>query len=132
MKKVLIVDDSLFMRQSIKSTLLASGRYLVIGEAANGDEGIELSLELKPDIITMDNILPDMLGIDIIKELRKEEITSKIIMVSAVGQENVIRECRNSGADDYLVKPFSKETLIERIDKLAESLVDHEPIAQAG
>lgn len=122
MKKVLIVDDSLFMRQSIKSTLVNSGKYIVVGEAATGDQGIELSLDLQPDIITMDNILPDMLGIDIIKELRKEEITAKIIMVSAVGQENIIQECRNSGADDYLVKPFSNESLIERIDKLVSEM----------
>ncbi|PBQ33755.1 response regulator [Sphingobacteriaceae bacterium] len=122
MKKVLIVDDSLFMRQSIKSTLINSGKYLVVGEAATGDQGIELSLDLQPDIITMDNILPDMLGIDIIKELRKEEVSAKIIMVSAVGQESIIQECRNSGADDYLVKPFSNESLIERMDKLALDL----------
>jgi len=119
MKKVLIVDDSLFMRQSIKSTLVNSGKYIVVGEAATGDQGIELSLDLQPDIITMDNILPDMLGIDIIKELRKEEVSAKIIMVSAVGQESIIQECRASGADDYLVKPFSNESLIERMDKLS-------------
>ena len=122
MKKVLIVDDSLFMRQSIKSTLMNSGKYIIVGEAATGDQGIELSLDLQPDIITMDNILPDMLGIDIIKELRKEEVMAKIIMVSAVGQESIIQECRASGADDYLVKPFSNESLIERIDKLALEL----------
>jgi two-component system chemotaxis response regulator CheY len=121
MKKVLIVDDSLFMRQSIKTTLTNSGKYIVIGEAATGDQGIELSLDLQPDIITMDNILPDMLGIDIIKELRKEAIGAKIIMVSAVGQESIIQECRSSGADDYLVKPFSNESLIDRIDRLSVS-----------
>jgi two-component system chemotaxis response regulator CheY len=118
MRKVLIVDDSLFMRQSIKTTLNNSGKYLVVGEASTGDQGIELSLDLKPDVITMDNILPDMLGIDIIKELRKEEVSAKIIMVSAVGQESIIQECKNSGADDYLVKPFTGESLIERIDKM--------------
>lgn len=118
MKKVLIVDDSLFMRQSIKSALTASGKYEVIGEAATGDQGIELSMDLQPDVITMDNILPDMLGIDIIKELRKEDITAKIIMVSAVGQESIITECKASGADDYLVKPFTNDTLINRIDSL--------------
>jgi len=119
MKKVLIVDDSLFMRQSIKSALLTSGKYEIVGEAANGDQGIEMALELQPEIITMDNILPDMLGVDIIKELRKEEVTSKIIMISAVGQDTIIEECKKSGANDYLVKPFTNEVLIERLDKLA-------------
>src|ERR1043165_5808845 len=118
MKKVLIVDDSLFKRQTIKNALLSSGKYEVIGEAATGDQGIELSLELQPDIITLDNILPDMLGVDIIKELRSEDVTAKIIMVSAVGQDDVIAETKRFGADDYLVKPFTNEVLLERIDSL--------------
>lgn len=118
MKKVVIVDDSLFMRQTIKNALNNSGKYTVIGEASTGDQGIEMSLDLQPDLITMDNILPDMLGIDIIKELRKEDVGAKIIMVSAVGQDNIIQESKASGANDYLVKPFTNEILIERIDKL--------------
>jgi two-component system, chemotaxis family, chemotaxis protein CheY len=118
MKKVLVVDDSLYMRELIKSALTNSGKYIVVGEAANGNAGIELALELKPDAITMDNILPDMIGIDVVKELRREEIDAKIIMVSAVGQENVIQEGINSGANDYLIKPFNSETLIEKIDNL--------------
>ena len=118
MKKVLIVDDWMFMWQSIKSALLAIAKHAIIGEAANGDQGIELALELQPEIITMDNILPDMLGVDIIKELRKEEIEAKIIMISAVGQDSIIEECKKSGANDYLVKPFTNETLIEKLDNL--------------
>lgn len=119
MKKVLIVDDSMFMRQAIKTTLQKSGRYEVIGEAGTGDEGIELCLELRPDVITLDNVLPDMLGMDILKELRKEMVEAKIIMVSAVGQDNIISESISNGADDYIVKPFSNEDLLKRIDKLA-------------
>lgn len=119
MKKVLIVDDSMFMRQAIKTTLQKSGRYEVIGEAGTGDEGIELCLELRPDVITLDNVLPDMLGMDILKELRKEMVEAKIIMVSAVGQDNIISESMSNGADDYIVKPFSNEDLLKRIDKLA-------------
>lgn len=119
MKRVLIVDDSMFMRQAIKTTLQKSGRYEVIGEAGTGDEGIELCLELRPDVITLDNVLPDMLGMDILKELRKEMVSAKILMVSAVGQDNIIAESMANGADDYIVKPFSNEDLLSRIDKLA-------------
>ena len=118
MKKVLIVDDSLYMRTLINSALIATGRYEVIGQAGTGSQGIELALEHEPDLITMDNILPDMIGIDIVKELRAEGITSKIIMVSAVGQDDVVEEGRSNGADDYLVKPFTAEILVERIDNL--------------
>jgi two-component system chemotaxis response regulator CheY len=123
MKRVLIVDDSMFMRQAIKTTLQKSGRYEVIGEAGTGDEGIELSLELRPDVITLDNVLPDMMGMDIIKELRKEMVDAKILMVSAVGQKNIIDEAMANGADDYIVKPFSNEDLLKRIDKLALATV---------
>jgi two-component system chemotaxis response regulator CheY len=118
MKKVLIVDDSLYMRTLINSALIATGRYEVIGQAGTGSQGIELALEHEPDLITMDNILPDMIGIDIVKELRAEGLTSKIIMVSAVGQDDVVEEGRSNGADDYLVKPFTAEVLVERVDNL--------------
>lgn len=118
MKKVVIVDDSMYMRSLISSALSDTGRYDVVGQAENGNQAIEIALELNPDLITMDNILPDMLGIDVIKELRIEKVVAKIIMISAVGQESVIEEANNAGADNYLVKPFSSETLIERIDGL--------------
>lgn len=118
MRKVLIVDDSLYMRTLINSALIGTGRYEVIGQAGTGSQGIELALEHEPDLITMDNILPDMIGIDIVKELRAEGLTSKIIMVSAVGQDDVVEEGRSNGADDYLVKPFTPEILVERVDNL--------------
>lgn len=118
MRKVLIVDDSLYMRTLINSALTATGKYEVIGQAGTGSQGIELALEHEPDLITMDNILPDMIGIDIVKELRAEGLTSKIIMVSAVGQDDVVEEGRSNGADDYLVKPFTPEILVERVDNL--------------
>ena len=116
-KKVLIVDDSLYMRTVIKDALSSSG-YDVVGQAANGETAIDLALELQPDIITLDNILPDMLGLDIIKVLKEEEIKSKIIMISAVGQQSVIDEGLSLGADNYIVKPFTSEQLIESIGKL--------------
>ncbi len=118
MKKVLIVDDSLYMRTLINTALMATGNYDVIGQAGTGSEGIELALEHQPDLITMDNILPDMIGIDIVKELREEGIIAKIIMVSAVGQDDVIAEGIANGADDYLVKPFTADSLVERIEAL--------------
>jgi len=118
MKKVLIVDDSMYMRTLIKSALTATGEYEIVGQAANGSQGIEMALEFEPDLITMDNILPDMIGIDIVKELRAEGITSKIIMVSAVGQDDVVAEGKANGAQDYLVKPFTADVLVDRVNKL--------------
>ena len=83
--KVLVVDDSLYMRSIITDSLTSAG-YEVIAQAANGEDAIDLALEHKPDLITLDNILPDMLGIDILRVLKiDEKLESKIVMVSAVG-----------------------------------------------
>ncbi len=116
-KNVLIVDDSTYMRTIIKDTLEANG-FLIVGQAANGEEAIDLAFDLQPDIITLDNILPDMIGIDILKAYTKEGLPSKVIMVSAVGQESVIKEGLELGAKAYLVKPFTPEQLINEMNKL--------------
>lgn len=116
-KTVLIVDDSLYMRTLINEALIAEG-YEIIGQAANGEQAIEMALELKPDLITLDNILPDMIGIDILKILKQDEkIDSKVIMISAVGQEAVIREGMELGASDYIVKPFTPNSLVDVVNK---------------
>lgn len=116
-KTVLIVDDSLYMRTLIKDALNEGG-YNVVGEAANGEEAIDLAFELLPEIITLDNILPDMIGTDILKVFKEEGLTSKVIMISAVGQDSVISEGMSLGALDYIVKPFTSETLISSIAKV--------------
>ncbi len=113
-KKVLVVDDSLYMRTIIKEALSSAG-YEIVGEAANGEAAIDLAMELKPDLITLDNILPDMIGIDILRVLKQEEkLESKVIMISAVGQESVIQEGMELGASDYIVKPFTNEDLVSK------------------
>lgn len=116
-KNVLVVDDSLYMRTVIKDALERAG-YTVVGQAANGEEAIDLAFELKPDIITLDNILPDMIGTDILKVYTEEGLLSKVIMISAVGQESVIQEGLSLGAKAYVVKPFTSEQLLEEVGKL--------------
>ncbi|MBL4648727.1 MAG: response regulator [Aureispira sp.] len=116
-KRVLIVDDSLYMRTMINSALTAAG-YDVVGQAANGESAIDMALDLLPDLITLDNILPDMIGTDILRVLKEDEnISSKVIMISAVGQDSVIQEGMSLGAAAYIVKPFTTESLLEVIDK---------------
>ncbi len=118
MNKVLVVDDSLYMRTLISEALVNAG-YEVVGQAANGESAIDLALELKPDLITLDNILPDMIGIDILKVLKHDEnLSSKVIMISAVGQESVIEEGMTLGASDYIVKPFTSESLVDAVKKV--------------
>ena len=94
MSKVLIVDDSVYMRSLIKTALVDNG-YEVIGEAAEGESAINMALEMDPDLITLDNILPDMMGLEILKVLREEGVKSKIIMVSAVGQKTVVNKAES-------------------------------------
>jgi two-component system chemotaxis response regulator CheY len=116
-KRVLIIDDSAFMREFIEETLIDEG-YDVVGMAEDGNSGIEMALELEPDLITLDNVLPDMLGVDIAKILKIEEgLSSKIIVISALGQNDIIEECMANGVEDYIVKPFEEEDLIAVLNK---------------
>ena len=118
MAKVLIVDDAAFMRISIKNMLTKNG-YDVVGEAENGLVGIELYKELQPDIVTMDITMPEMSGLDALKEITKIDPQAKIVMVSAMGQEAMVREAIVSGAKGFIVKPFKEEGIIAAIKKLA-------------
>src|ERR1035437_2115367 len=96
-KTVLIVDDSRYMRTILKDILTTAG-YDVVGQAGNGEMAIDMALDLKPDLITLDNVLPDMLGIDILKTLKVDEkIESKVVMISAIGQESIISEAMSLG-----------------------------------
>jgi two-component system, chemotaxis family, chemotaxis protein CheY len=117
-KKVLIVDDSMYMRTMINEALSGAG-FEVVGQAANGEQAIDMAMEMKPDLITLDNILPDMIGTDILRVLKQDEkLESKVIMISAVGQESVIQEGMSLGASDYIVKPFTTESLVAAATKV--------------
>jgi len=115
--KVLVVDDSTYIRSTIKSTL-EDNEYAVVGEAANGESAIDLALELKPDVITLDNILPDMTGIDVLNVLKSHDHKSIVIMISAVGQESAIQEAVSLGVEHYLVKPFDHNELISILNSI--------------
>lgn len=123
-KRILIVDDSLYMRTMLKDALEQAG-YEIVAQASNGEAAIDLALELEPDLITLDNILPDMIGIDILRVLKHEEkIRSKIIMISAVGQESVVQEGMELGASDYIVKPFTTEEIINAVKTALNEEID--------
>lgn len=116
-KKVLIVDDSIYMRSLIRSTLEEAGLE-VVGEAKDGETAIDLALDTQPDLITLDNILPDMMGFEILKVLRDQGLESKVIMISAVGQQTVVNKGKELGASEYIVKPFTSEALIEVVNRV--------------
>ena len=117
MKKVLIVDDSTYIRKTIRTTLEENG-FQVVGEAADGEKAIDLALELVPDIITLDNILPDMTGLDVLKILRKHENKMFVVMISAIGQESSKVDADELGANYYLVKPLDHKFLIEILNEI--------------
>lgn len=117
MAKVLIVDDAAFMRISIKNMLTKNG-YDVVGEAENGRIGVEKYKELSPDIVTMDITMPEMTGLEALKEIVKINPAAKVVMVSAMGQEAMVRDAIMSGAKGFIVKPFKEDGIIAALQKL--------------
>ncbi|MBP1971209.1 two-component system chemotaxis response regulator CheY [Virgibacillus natechei] len=116
MAKVLITDDAAFMRMQLKDILTKLG-HEVVGEAGNGQEAIEKYQELEPDIITMDITMPEMNGVEAVKEIKQLNDDVKIIMCSAMGQQTMVLEAIQAGAKDFIVKPFTAERIEEAMKK---------------
>jgi two-component system chemotaxis response regulator CheY len=117
MAKIMIVDDAAFMRITIKN-MLQKSEHEVVGEAENGRVAVEKYRELKPDIVTMDITMPEMDGLAALKAIRAEDPNAKIIMVSAMGQEAMVRDAVLSGAKGFIVKPFKEDGILAAISKL--------------
>ena len=117
MAKVLVVDDAAFMRMMLKDILIKNG-FMVVGEAANGDEASIKYKELNPDVVTMDITMPEMDGISAVREIIKIDPRAKIIMCSAMGQQTMVLEAIQAGARDFIVKPFQEERVIDAITKV--------------
>jgi len=115
---VLIVDDALFMRSMIRDILANTGRFDVIGEAANGLEAVSKYAELKPELVTMDIVMPELDGIAATREILKKDPSATIIMCSALGQEALVIESISAGARDFIVKPFTPEKVIRVVESL--------------
>lgn len=114
--RVLLVDDAAFMRMMLKD-VLTKNQIEVIGEAENGTMAIEKYMELKPDLTIMDITMPEMDGIQAVKEIRKRDPQAKIIMCSAMGQQAMVIEAIQSGAKDFVVKPFQPDRVLEAVKK---------------
>ncbi|MBE6052839.1 MAG: response regulator [Clostridium sartagoforme] len=117
MTRVLIVDDAAFMRMMIKDILQKNG-FDVIGEASNGIEAVNIYKKEKPDVVTMDITMPDMDGIEAVKEIRAFDPAAKVIMCSAMGQQSMVMDAIKSGAKDFIVKPFQADRVLEAIRKV--------------
>lgn len=117
MKKVLIVDDGVFMRNLIKSMLTKNG-YEIAGEADDGEVAAEKYKDLNPELVTMDITMPNKDGIWALKEIMKFDQNAKVVMVSAMGQEEYIKEAITSGACGFVVKPFDESGFISVIESV--------------
>src|SRR5471030_883922 len=110
MKRVLITDDAVFMRLALKSMLERNG-FEIVGEAENGAIAVEKYKILKPDIITLDITMPVMDGLEALKQIKAIDKSAKIMMISAMGQETIVREAVILGAVGFVIKPFNEETI---------------------
>lgn len=118
--RVLIADDALFMREMIKEIIQQDG-YEVVGEAANGSEAVSKHRQLKPDITTMDIVMPIKSGIQAVQDIRKECSEARIIIISALGQDSLVIEALEAGAKDFIVKPFKAGKVLEVMKKVAQA-----------
>ena len=116
-KSILICDDAAFMRMMIKDILTKNG-YTVAGEAENGVKAIEKYNEVHPDLVLMDITMPEMDGIQALKKIKEADANACVIVCSAMGQQAMVIEAIQSGAKDFIVKPFQAERVLEAVKKV--------------
>jgi len=116
MKSLLVVDDSAMMRMIIKNAVAGNG-FVIAGEANNGQAGVDKFFELRPDIVTMDVTMNHLNGLEALRKIMKISADAKVIMVSAMGQELIVKDAILSGAKGFIVKPFSAGQLLEALNK---------------
>lgn len=116
MKSLLIVDDAAFMRLNLKNIL--KDEYEIVGEAENGKEAVEKYQDLEPDIVTMDITMPEMDGLEAIKAIKDINPDAKIVVCSAMGQQKMVIKAIETGAKDFVVKPFKEDRVLNAINSL--------------
>jgi two-component system chemotaxis response regulator CheY len=115
--RVMIVDDALFMRNMLKDICVRAG-FEVVAEADNGETALELYRAHRPELVTMDIVMPKRSGIEALQDIMAEDPGAKVVMVSALGQDSLVLEAVESGARDFIVKPFKEEKVIDVIRRV--------------
>lgn len=115
-KTILIVDDVAFVRRTL-SEILTEAHYQIVGEAASGQEAIQLYQKHKPNLVTMDIVMPEMSGIEATKKILKNDKDARIVMISAMGQDALIMEAISSGARDFILKPFTTQEVLRTVER---------------
>ncbi len=117
MIKILVVDDAVFMRSMIRD-IFARGPFAIVGEAENGIQAVRLYQELRPDLTTMDIVMPQMDGITALREIMRLDPSARVVMCSALGQEALIAEAIEAGARDFIVKPFQPSRVLKVVQSV--------------
>jgi two-component system chemotaxis response regulator CheY len=115
-KRVLIVDDALIMRKRIKEIAEEAG-WQIAAEAKDGEEAVALYQQEKPDLVTLDIVMPNLDGVSALKQIIRSDPKARVVMVSAVNQRGKLAECIQAGAIDFIVKPFEKASLHSLFEK---------------
>lgn len=116
MARFLLCDDSAFMRMLLRRILEQAG-HEIVGEASNGKEAVQQFRKCKPDLVTMDITMPIMDGIEAVRLIIQQELQARIIMVTAMGQKDIIMSALSAGASDFIVKPFEVRQVVEVVNK---------------
>lgn len=114
---VLVCDDAVFMRTMISDILTQAGLE-VVGEADSGTQAVEKYRQLRPDLVTMDIIMPEMGGIDAVKAITEFDPEARVLMCSAMGQQALVAEAIQAGAKDFVVKPFQPSRVLEAVQRV--------------
>lgn len=117
--RILIADDASFMRQMIREIIEPEG-FEVVAEASDGVEAAALFEAVKPELVTMDIVMPKRSGIDAVRDILEQDPQAKVVMCSALGQETLVRESLEAGALDFIVKPFQPDAVVAKLRRLLE------------
>lgn len=119
-RTVIVVDDAAFMRATLRDIFNRNG-YRVLGEARNGVEAVAMYEAQKPDLVTMDIVMPEMGGIDAVKQIIEKSPEARIVMCSAMGQQALVIEAIQAGARDFVIKPFQAARVLEAAARALEA-----------
>jgi two-component system chemotaxis response regulator CheY len=119
MARILVADDASFMRQMIREIVEMEG-HEVVAEASDGIEAIDQFRNHHPDVVTMDIVMPRRSGIDAVKAILEFDPTARVVMCSALGQETLVTEALQAGAEDFIVKPFKPDSVVNTLKKVLE------------
>lgn len=115
--RILIVDDAKFMRVTL-SSILKKADHEIVGEGENGKEAVDLFVNLKPDLVMMDITMPEMSGLEAVREIKRDNPNAKVIMCSAMGQQKVVVESIEAGAKDFIIKPFDEGRVLDAVNRV--------------